>query len=407
MNDVRATPSLEERLRLLLAPRVFFLGILLGLTLCGVAGRKAANFFGFHNFQRFHSAINPSGHYYPTALQVRALARRELPRDKIAVIVGGSSVMEGIGQPVEELWTRTLQARLGDEYRVLNLAARGGAPNEYGQLAAEMLCRDHPRVIYVCDCLLHTYANAPDGNRVVYRYFFQDARARDLLLPFPERDAALAALAAERKAKDNFGELLLQSGANRWLSFNDLWHVVAYEACFTLWLPRDRGHPWQARKYQPDDPSKLSAFQPGNEFYKSYLGDVVSYVRGVVAPIPEEGWTAFTLTVHRAVPEPLRPKTLAVVNRCTPAALRQLAQENPGFAAKYDQKLQDVVGHLRSSGLKAVVGCTTLDVRDFVDDLHLSSSGGAKLADELAPVIRDMARHLGYEAANYARESRR
>lgn len=390
MDDHRTTTTLEAHVLSLLAPRVFFLGIVLGLTLCCVAGRKAAKFFGFENFQRFHEAINPNGLYYPTALQVRALARRELPREKIAVIVGGSSVMEGIGQPEEELWTRRLQERLGDDYRVLNLAMPGGAPNEYGQLAAEMLCRDHARLIYVCDCWLHNFADAPDGNRSVYRYFFQDARARNLLLPFPERDAALAALAPERKAKDQFEELLLETGANRWLSFNDLWHVVGYEQCFTLWQPRYANHPWQARKYGRDRPPNVRAFQKGIENYKTYL-------REASLPTSAEGWDAFTLGVRQSVPEPLRPKTLAVVNRCSPEILRQLAAENPSFAANYDKKIQDVVAHLRSCGLKAVPGCTTLDSRDFMDVHHLSGNGGVKLADELAPVIRAMARQLGYE----------
>src|SRR5262245_25311365 len=162
MNEITTTPSLEERLRRLLAPLPFFAGLVLALALCCVAGRKAPGVYGFRDFRRFHSAINPEHQYYPTALQVRALARRELPRDKIAVVIGGSSVMEGIGQPVEQLWTRTLQQKLGDEFRVLNLAMPGGAPNEHGQLAAEMLCRDHPRVISVCDCRLHTYAASPD-----------------------------------------------------------------------------------------------------------------------------------------------------------------------------------------------------------------------------------------------------
>jgi hypothetical protein len=390
MDDHRTTTTLEERLRLLLAPRVFFLGIVLGLALCCLAGRKAPGVCGFHEFHRFHDAINPRRLYYPTALQVRALARRELPRDKIAVIVGGSSVMEGIGQGVEDLWTRVLQERLGDDYRVLNLAMPGGAPNELGQLAAEMLCRDHARLIYVCDCWLHNFADFPDGTRPAYRYFFQDARARDLLLPFPERDAALAALAPERKAKDHFDELLLQTGANRWLSFNDLWHVVGYEQCFTVWHSLYASHPWQARKYKRDRPANVIAYQKDVEDYKAYL-------REASLPIPAEGWNAFTLGVRQSIPEPLRPKTLAVVNRVSPEILRQLAEENPAFAANYDKKIQDVVARLRSCGLKAVPGCTTLASRDFMDVHHLSGSGGAKLADELAPVIRAMARQLGYE----------
>ena len=69
-------------------------------------------------------------------------------------VVGGNSVLYGAGQRGQELWTRHLQARLGDGYRVLNLALPGCHPAEFGGTAAEMLARDFPRLIFVSDVLL-------------------------------------------------------------------------------------------------------------------------------------------------------------------------------------------------------------------------------------------------------------
>jgi hypothetical protein len=54
------------------------------------------------------------------------------------------------------------------------------------------------------------------------------------------------------------------------------------------------------------------------------------------------------------------------------------------------------VAHLRACGLHAVPGCITLDADDYMDRLHLLPSGGAKLALELAPIIRAHARRLNY-----------
>ena len=57
-----------------------------------------------------------------------------------------------------------MQAELGDEYRILNVAVSSGAPTEYGEVVAEMLSRDHPRVIHVCNCNAARFAAAPDGS---------------------------------------------------------------------------------------------------------------------------------------------------------------------------------------------------------------------------------------------------
>lgn len=379
--------TLEDLLKRWLTPPGFFLGMALGFAACCVAGRKAPALLPICDFQRFHRFLNPEGLYFPTALQVRALARRELPRDKIAVVVGGSSVMQGRGQKADELWTKRLQTELGDDFRVLNLAMPGGAPNEHGQLAAEMLCRDGRKVIYVCDCFVNGFADAPDGNRDVYRYFFHDARARNLLLPHAERDRALADLAGHRGRHDAFAELTIQTGANRWLSFNDLWHAVGYEHVFATWLKHARKTPWQARKRLADPPPDFKSFQRQRP-------EGLNVARDMCRPDSPEEYKRLARQVNSSVPAPLRSRTLAVVNRFNPEYLQTIESESAGACAHYEQRLRNLVNHLQATGLHAVAGCVTLSADDYIDLDHLFASGGDKLALELAPAIRQLAQNL-------------
>jgi hypothetical protein len=382
--------GLEERFKKLLSAPVFFVGMVFGFLACCVAGRFAVLTSTFHEFHRFHQYLSPETLYFPTALQLRALAEKQLPPEKIAVIVGGSSVMQGIGQKEGELWTQRLQELLGDEYRVLNLAVPGGAPNEHGQIAAEMLLPTHPRLIYVCDSRIWNFAPHPDGNREVYRYLFHDARARGLLLDFPDRDAALAKLAPARRAQDRFDELQLRSASNCLLSFDDLWQNVGYEAGFTVWSPLTRKAPWRARRLFLDPPPNPYAGRRSlEEIYFPVLRSAADSWKG-------EEPTRFDAGILTSVPPALRSRMLVIVNRYRPSLVAALDEAEPGFRSKLDTSIQKAISHIRVCGLHAVEGCTSLDAIDYMDGNHLGPTGGAKLATELALVIREQAGTLGY-----------
>jgi len=391
MSEPTATDATwEAALRRWLVPRVFFLGMVLSFAACCVTGRQIVKLLTFRDYQFLTEFINPLSQYRPTALQLRTLARRQLPREKIAVIVGGNSVLQQSGGPRTHPWIRHLERELGDDYRILNVAAPGAAANQFGELAAEMLYRDHPRLIHVCNCWCTGFSGAPDGASQ-YRYSFLDAQARGLLLESAERDAALAALEPARRARENGLELQLQAWANRLLSFNDLWHVVGYEALFTIWTEKCALAPFRARKnwtvagsiqgklmndWQPQRPMLLSHAKPWTPVDEEMLG----------------------IQVRQAIPEPLRPNTLVAVNRSCPAYVRRLENEEPGFRARYDQRLHDMVTRLRNQGVAALEVGGSMDTDDFRDSVHLTASGGAKLAKELAPAIRALARRLGYVA---------
>ena len=87
-------PSLLERS---LAPWPLLLGIVTSFLGCCLAGHVLSRRNCFDQFARFHYLMDYITLYYPTTSQVQALARETLDRDKVAVIVGGNSIMYGGG----------------------------------------------------------------------------------------------------------------------------------------------------------------------------------------------------------------------------------------------------------------------------------------------------------------------
>jgi hypothetical protein len=93
-------------------------------------------------------------------------------------------------------------------------------------------------------------------------------------------------------------------------------------------------------------------------------------------------------------PGPCRPRTLILV-----------AHENPYYLSRLPPADQEAVNRLVGDQVRAAEGAgfAALAVgRDFtVEDCydgggHYTEQGGARLAGEVAPKVRDMARRLGY-----------
>ena len=130
-----------------LAPRLLLVGVAASFLACCVAGRLLSHVNCLCDFTRFHLHIDYQSLYYPTVSQVRSLARDTLDPDKVVVVLGGNSILQGFGQGAAGNWTRHLQELLGDRFQVLNLALPNAAPFEFGAVAAEVLARDHPRLL--------------------------------------------------------------------------------------------------------------------------------------------------------------------------------------------------------------------------------------------------------------------
>jgi hypothetical protein len=396
------SPGERRRRRRFLRPNAFFLGIACSFLTCCVAGRVVSRHNIFQDFQRFHVYLNPSTYFYPTASEVLELGRAELPADKIAVVIGGNSVLYGVGQMPDEVWTRKLQARLGDEYRVLNLGLWGAYPAEFGATAADMLRADHPRLIFVTDVRPACYPPEVDG--ALHRFLFWDAYYKGLLQSDAEREQVLARQVAARHDQAAFAELQDGARINSLLWFNDLWTDVAYNHGGTVWnkgmfrnwyVPRrelgdnQKPAPPLAQRYPPEYLDKGMEIARGcllnNGCRKDESGH---WVEDPASPI----WTVMLESAKPAFVEADRKSTLVVVTAESPYYINRFSADDREL---YFMLLRVTAKRLEEGGFAAVDMGDNFSEEDFADHCHLAESGGARLAEMVAGRIQRMAVDLG------------
>jgi hypothetical protein len=395
MDRAEARPGWERRL----APRAALAGAACAFLACCLAGARLSRANPFAGFERFHSLIAAEGLFYPTARQVRALGRDLLPRDKVAVVVGGNSIMHGVRQTSRGLWTRALQAELGDGYRVLNLALPAAGPAEFGGTAAEVLARDHPRLLFLASASSAGIPVGPDGDR--YRFFFWDARARGLLQADAEREAYLRTVCATRKEDVAFAELRRQMGVDRYTYSRDLWGRLAYTHLGTVWAPVLGAAVWGGRKQPfwaprqrcelpevpvlPQERYPAARDLPSAEVVRSWSTVAPLFVGGASAPV--------SVGLRACFPAACRRRTLLVVLPDSPYYVNRLT---PAERANYREVLRLIAWSLGEAGFATLEAGRDFGVEDFIDRCHLSEEGGRRLAAEVAPKLRQMAQDLGY-----------
>jgi hypothetical protein len=396
------SPGERRRRRRFLRPNAFFLGIACSFLTCCVAGRVVSRHNIFQDFERLHIYLNPSTYFYPTASQVLELGRAKLPSDKIAVVIGGNSVLYGVGQTPDELWTRKLQARLGDEYRVLNLGLWGAYPAEFGGTAADMLRADHPRLIFVTDVRPGCYPAEIDG--VLHRFLFWDAYYKGLLQHDAERETVLARQVAARHDQPAFSELRDGARLNSLLWFNDLWTDVAYNHCGTVWNSGMIEN-WYVRRRKLRD-TERTAPPPGQRYPPEFLDKGMEIARGCLfyngCRKDEKGhwvddadspvWTRLLDNARPAFAEADRRATLIVVHAESPHYVNRLSADDREL---YYALSRTTTRRLEEGGFAAVEMGDKFPEEEFRDHCHLAESGGARLAEMVAGRIQRMAVDLG------------
>ncbi len=387
----------------LLMPLPFFIGVAAAFAACCLVGVAAGRRNHIKRFERFHVFLTPQTHFYPTACQVRALARSRLQRDKIAVVIGGSSILQGSWQPPDQLWTRRLQELLGDRYDVVNFGLCGARTCEFGATAAEILERDYRKLIFIADLVPGCMPTDPDGYE--FKYFFWDAYCKGMLLRDPGRDARLKAMRREpemvsesapsRQASaatkvERQQELRAEMNLDRACRFNELWNTAAYTRCVTVWTYLTSGSFTRPRKWYRDNDRGP---RPGHVVS---LGDRGASIRNVLHRLdgPRSAmWADFERCASFCFPPAVRPHTLLLVTWMNPLYLRCLTTAEQTQHAAVSRL---TVAHLRKLGFEAVEVGKDFAPADYADFCHLVASGGAKLAAAVAPEITRIAAERGY-----------
>lgn len=385
-------------------PVTLLAGVVLGLAALAWAGRSVTTGNWHRNFVRFHPMIAPETQYQPTVAEMCAIIRAQCRPDQILVVVGGNSIFQGVGQPVDKIWTKRLQELLGERYAVVNLAFRGSGPTDAGALAAEVLRDEFPRQIYLANVPPFTVAS-PAGS-LDYLFMLLDARRKGWLLDFAPREEDLAHYLAYPKIFPGVRELDLAARLDAWLRFREFWNWFSATRAFTVPTPLtpEPGRAFRARNTFADTEPDFEAIPARTRYAPRFFAAEMEITRGTTAlyyqATPDGGWKAndfefiqFRKIVGRAFPEPLRARTLVVLSRNSPHYTSRLT---PTEQARDERAFRDCIALWQEAGYAATEYGPGFDAQDFGDRTHLTATGGRKLAARLAPEIRALAGRLGY-----------
>jgi hypothetical protein len=394
-----------------LAPSALLWGVASSFLLCCVLGRIASHHNYLRNVERFHKFLSPETLFYPTPAQLREWGRANLDPKKIAVIVAGSSRLHGTGQTPTQIWTRKLQHALGDDYQVLNLGFRCAFSWDMGAVAGEILSSYYPRMIVVTDCVPGGICDRPDGRP--YEYFFWEAYYHDLLLPDPAREARLHELEVEVVKEDKaaakpagrYQQLKSRAIIDSYCYFDDLWNNVAYRLVCTTWTPPTRKSPFRRRSLYADPEREP---YPLEERYPAFLDAQI--LRQLRAYLPngcvkdrngrwtEDSasgtWFAIRKYAATGYPSALHEQTLILVMHWSPHYEAMLSADEQDCLRQVCESTVRTLEEVHYSAMPLGAGYTPAD---YADNVHLTESGGAKMAAEVAVKIRQMARRLEFE----------
>lgn len=402
---VAADPSVLgfKWLGALFRPAPFISGVLIGFMVCCYLGYLTTLKNQFGDIQRFGIFVGPQASFFPTVRQLLAVVKSRVKHGETLVIVGGSSILNGVGQSNEQLWTRRLQTELGPKYVVVNLALRSCNSFEGAYFVAEAMLKDYEKVIFVTSSSPSGHWD-PMGNPP-YAYLQWDAKYNELLSNFPAREKALArrekVLPDDEWTAEKLAELKCSQFLNAHLNFFELWNTVGYKYFFTSYRSVTDAASYWPRKKLPNNSEAYEVFHmPSEEFAKSYFPGVCKTLMTWDSQKKAWGkepafWKESEQTIENNVAPAMRPRTLAL-----------LIYQNPALRKKYmttselkrDEAAYDCTEELfEKYGIAALQVAQNYTGEDFRDALHLGPSGGDKLAVQTAVEVRKLAKKLGYE----------
>jgi hypothetical protein len=378
-----------------LCSKIFLTSALVGFLVCSVLGYASTNVNWFKNFHRFYPGISPNTNFYPTVSQMRAIVREKIKPGQILVIVGGNSVFNGVGQPREKIWTDRLQSMLGNHYCVCNFAHRGAFPFDGGYVAAESLCKEYPKMIYVANSA-PSFAGTPSAD-VTYGYLYGQARYRGLLLNDAEREKTIATYLKTLKTEDveKSAELDLRNRLDSVFYFSDLWNAVAMKAFSTTWRggPDPFGPRRRTQDIEPEPPPILTRFKDLEVETKHVRGTSAHLfsmdAAGEWQPI-ESAWQPLDREVSHVIPVAMREHVLVVLVPNCPFYVDKLTADEQ----KRDRQLYDYAPKRWQSAGIPCVSSSDLVADDYFDRPHLNAVGGKKIAVLVARQIKEMSNKI-------------
>jgi len=384
-----------------LSPKIFFLGILIGFSICIILGIIVSRHDKLHHFTRFFYGIQPQQQFFPTNFELLNTALHKVNKNKILVLIGGSSIFKGVGQNKNELWSLRLQKLLGDRFSVLNYAIDSATLPDFGGVAFRILKNHYHKIIFVSTCQVGGPASV-DG-QPIFNYLFWDGYYHHLFnFEKSEKKNILNIRKQEFKTAGGL-ETHIASFMDSLFFFKPLWTWVGYHSFFTVWNDLSYDHPFQARKdaqdsiidfksIQKDQKNNPISFQLGIDFINRIVDgsvDMIQYSLRIKPGMAERE----KQTLDQAFPRSFRQNILCVVTNENPDHLAQVSakiQLENKYLLQYTHKL------LIDLGYNAIQIGDDFVANDFLDARHFAKSGGEKTADAVALQVKKIAKNLYY-----------
>ena len=368
--------------------RPFLFGFAIGLGLLSLLGSMLTPPDLPKRFARFHQFVSAETGFFPTPHEVLSIVDADSHPGVIYVIVGGSSVMHGVGQHESLIWTRALQERLGAKYKVINFAMRAGRLDDFGNIAAEYLIKKSAPVIYVADVVGAGFASSYDESFYAQSIF--QAWLRGYLLPCQPRDSIF--WHAFWSPNSKLWPIAIGSFLDVVFNFNDLWNYVDYEHGGLIWNKLLAGQSFLRRSNFHDPELTPEQYEP-LRYRDDDFEQAMKIMRWEILVSSDALRRALDL-MEAVIPLRLRAVTLAVIAVDSPFYRDRLGvEEQKAYVARTRERALNLAG---LGFAETATPGMDFTAKDYVDRIHLSVYGGQKLAAALAPRIEQLASKLGY-----------
>jgi lysophospholipase L1-like esterase len=396
--------EIYRSLRAGLSTTAVVIGCVLGFAGMCVLGRQAARVDVHKNFVRFTQYTSPESKYYPTVNEMMSIVRTKIKPGQILVVVGGNSVLRGVAQQPDQVWTKRLQEDLGDGYCVVNFAFNSSLITDGASVVAEALRNEFPRQIYIANAW-PTQPPTPGGSNV-YRWVYWDAYYKGLLVNDAARSQAVAENIRKPYFSEGIAELRISAWLDSWFYFNDFWNDVAYQDFNTVWGRLTPGFLefLKPRKDYPDPDPDGSLFPFEVRYPASTLEGEMTNVRGCsiyafnkdaagVWQVYDPVWLNFTEGIKNIFPPELKKRTLILMSDNSPYYVGKLNDEE---RHRDEITFKLAVQKWKEGGFDSIEYGRDFAPSDYFDRIHLTRYGAAKLATIVSAKVREMSKNLGY-----------
>jgi hypothetical protein len=381
-------------------PKPFFSGSILGVLTILTLGAWAKHFDTFGDRVRFFQAVSPERAVYPTIYNLMAFVRGKADPRKTLVLVSGSSICLGIGQPEDDLWSRRLQETLGEDFCVVNTSFRSSRYNLIGLPLIRMLRKEFPRSIFISDISPNDRGPTPiyiDNPNVPYNYVSWQSLAREV---FQGDSAALAEAFTEfsdcKRDQRIYAQEQFLSGA--WEFFtgaSSFWNWMGYRICFTA---NPFSHPLKRVRLLRDDERRENYLPSPERFLANRVREMDILHQQIRQgkfhqAAPSNKNDAHLNLAESFRDEDLKRRAVFLVNAWSSYYVNQLNHSDQLF---YKEMVSHQVLALKNLGFGAVAVGLNYPFSYYVDGQHFSWEASQIIAEAAAKEVQRVCRTQGF-----------